>query len=527
MAGEFDDLIPQGAAPAGGGGTFDDLVPTGPTPEQQRSERLRKIARAGLSQTPGASDLYSDAFTLGLMKPVSGLATGAANWATGKSGFGEGYQAGTGAYQEMLDEASKNAGWGGTAANVAGSITAGGPARGIVQQGLGRLIGQTATLGGIEGAARSSEDLASAAKGAVGGAAAAGTTAGTIGAGLRAPGFRQRRAAAREAARGTPPVELRQQARGLYRQLDEAGVAYDNNQAADLADSAIADLRQNQWSPRGIHAPLNGVIQQIEELRGQPVSLERLQDIREQLGAEAGSNEPQIRRIAGRLIASIDGFVRQVDPAMSAIPGEQIGPMWGEARRLWRAANTAEDIGWRLGKAESRAARTNSGTNVENPIRQNIGQVLDKAEQPRRFNPYSPDEIAQMERVVEGTPTRNFLRGFGNRFGGSGPMAQAQGTVLGTGLGLGSMLSGQEPGAAAMAGAGTYAGLWGAGKAAKLRADRMAENEADALMRLITTGSLEMGPRQVPAGPPTREALARLMREQALARGAGIYAGGL
>lgn len=528
MASKFGGVPVEEERPSGGskfgGVSVEAEAPASPV--DPRIERLRKIARSTLPQDPGAGQLYSDSFTLGLRKPVAGLATGLSNLLTGRSTFGEGYSAGTGSYQDMLDEASKNAGWGGTAAGVAGSLTAGGPARGVIAEAA-PVIRQAIGLGAVEGAARNSEDLGSAAKGAAGGAAVAGLTSAAV-KGVTSvpgvlPGSSARRAAEREAARGTPPDELKQAARSLYKQLDEAGVAYDFHQASDFADNAISDLKQNQWSPEGVHAPLNGIIRQIDELRGQPMSLEKLQSIREQLTAEAGSIEPQVRRIAGRLLGSIDGFVRQVDPALSSIPRDQIGPMWGEARRLWRSANTAADIGWRVGKAEGRGARTNSGTNIDNPIRQNIGAVMDRAEQPGRFNPYNQAEIDQMKVVSEGTPIRNFLRSHGNRFGGSGPLAGVQGTSIGSAAGLLSAFSGQEPTTSALLGIGAAGGLWGTGKLAKMASDRATQNEADALMRLITTGSLEAAPQV--AGPPTRANLAKLLREQQLARGVGVAAG--
>lgn len=505
------------------------LAPPPPTPEEQRAQRLRAIAKASFSSPgfggPGASSIFGDAFTLGLQKPTAGLAEGLGgmlNHALGidpnttPQSFSEGWKAGTGGYQDYLDEAKKNAGWGGTAASIAGGVLAGGPA--AVQQGLWPVVKQAATLGGIEGAARNSEDWQSAAEGGLTNAATAAATAAGLHGLLSLPGWGERRAAAREAARGTPPDVLRQQAQSIYKKLDEAGVAYDANQATDFADNLISDLKQSNWSPQGVHSSLNGIVGQIEDLRGQPMSLEKLQQIRGQLTSESKATEPEVRRIAGRMLGSIDGFVGNENPALSSIPGDQIAPLWGEARRLWRSANTAEDIGWRVGKAESRAARTNSGQNTENAIRQNIGQALDKAEQPRRFNPYNEAELAQMRRVVEGSPIQNALRWTGNQVAGIPAQTIAGGAgMLGLGMGgggvAGSILGGL---------AGTAA-TQGAGHLLKRQAAKMAQNEADNLIRLIATGSLEKAPQML--GPPTRAALAQLMARQAAERGAGLAAG--
>ncbi|RWP05105.1 hypothetical protein [Mesorhizobium sp.] len=523
MAGR-DLLADDPAVPATPGGR-DLLAEPVPTPEQEHAERLRKIARAAMKQQPGAGDIFSDAFTLGLQKPVAGLAEGLGGKVRQLFGgepqtFGEGYQAGTAAYQEMLDEAAKNSGWGGTAAGLAGSLTAGAPAGAAA--GLWPMVRGAMGLGAVEGAARNAEDPVSALIGGATGAGTAGLTAGTIGAATRAPGFRTRRATAREAARGTPPDELRNQSRALFKQLDDAGVAYDNNQSVDLVDNMLSDLHQNGYDPKGAHKVLSdGVINRLEDLRGKPMSLETLQQIRSQASSNATNLDSNVRRIAGRIMSNIDGFVTNETPAVAQMPGSQIAPIWGEARRLWRTANLADDIGWRVGKAERRAASTNSGQNVENAIRQNIRAVVDKAEQPGRYNPYSGPEMAQLQRVVEGTPKQNMLRWLGNQVAGIPAGTVVGGLTAGAGLSHGvdpvsTLLSGG-------AGLGATAAMQGAGHAIKGKSAQIAQDEADALMRLISTGSLDQLP--VAAGPPTRETLARLMREQALARGAGLYAG--
>jgi hypothetical protein len=517
----------------GMGGGFDVGALVGPDPAKQaRAARLRAALKTQMDRTgrtPGSDDLFNDGFTLGAMKPTAGLAEALGGKVRQWAGVGEpqtlaeGYAAGEGAYQDRLDEARANSGWDGTAAGFVGSVLGGGPAG--AAKGLWPVVKQAATLGGIEGAARHSEDLPSAVKGGIESGLTSAATAGTIGTVLKVPGWGSRRAAARAAAQGTAPEALKDEARALYKQLENANIAYDTRQAGQLVNDTMSDLRQNKWSPTGVHAQLNGIIQQIQDLPqgGRPMSLETLQGLREQITSEAGSNEPQIRRIAGRLLGSIDAFVTHVDPAMSSIPREQVAPLWGQARRLWRAANTAEDIGWRVGKAEMRAASTNSGQNAENAIRQNIRGVYDKAAAPRTYNPYNPAEMAQMRRVVEGSRTQNVLRSTGNFLTGipastitglTGAGAAAAG--LGHGIDLGTSLL---AGGAGLAATGA---VQGAGRMVKAKAANMARDEADNLMRLITTGSMEQLPY---AGPPTREALAAIMAKQQAARGAGVFMG--
>lgn len=515
------------AAPAAGG---KDLLAQ--SPQELRADRLKKLARISLDfgrGEPGAMDRFSDSFTWGLMKPVAGLATGASEKFKNlfrpdeeDVTFGEGYQAGTGAYQERLDEAVKKGGWTGTVADVAGSVGSGGPARNALARiTMPRIAGQAATQGAVEGAARNSENLTDATTGAVKGAVTSAVTAAGINQAAKLlPANRAARAAEREAARGPSGADIRTEARNHYRQLDQSGTAYDNNQSVQLADTLRTDLRQNGWDPGGVHASMDKVLNDIEALRGQPMSLETLANLRERVGAAAREGEPQIRRIAGRTLNVIDGFVDQQMPALSQMPGNQVGPMWREARRLWRTAGAVDDMNWRLDKAERRAASTNSGQNTDNAIRQNVRGVQDRATQPGRYNPYTPEELAQMSRVVEGGPMQNALRWTGNQVAG----IPAQ-TVIGGLAGAAGISGAMSPIEAGVTGLAGTALTQGAGHLLKQRAAEMTQDEADTLVRLIATGSRRPY-ASIPQGPPTRANLARLLMEQQAARGGANLASG-
>jgi hypothetical protein len=122
--------------------------------------------------------------------------------------------------------------------------------------------------------------------------------------------------------------------------------------------------------------------------------------------------------------------------------------------------------------------------------------------------------------VVEGRPIQNALREYGNTFGGSGPVPVlsnlGSGGMAGT---LATVLGGAEPTTAGLLAAGIPAGLFATGRAARRTSAGMAQDEADNLMRLITTGSLD----RPPPGPPTRADLARYLA----GRGGVAAAGGV
>ena len=140
--GAYDDipLLPGSVATTGGGGYGDIPVKT---EDELRRKKLRDMARAAMGEA-GAGDLFGNAFTLGLQKPVSGLAQMAGGevgeWFGGEPAtLGERWGAGTGAYQDFMDEARRNSGWAGTGAELAGGVLAGGPARELATQAFTSL----------------------------------------------------------------------------------------------------------------------------------------------------------------------------------------------------------------------------------------------------------------------------------------------------------------------------------------------------------------------------------------------------
>lgn len=504
-----------------------------PTPEEARVARLKNISRGALdfnTAAPGARDLYSDSYTWGLMKPVNALAGAVSGELTGLFGggaepnatFGERWKAGTQAYDERLAEARKNAGWAGTVADIAGSLTSGRPGASIATTGRSVLpvIGQAATQGAVEGAARHSEDVTSALEGAAVGAGTGAVVSGAVGQAAKLlPGARAARATERQAARGPSGGDIRTEARGFYNKLDQAGIAYDNNQSTQLTNDLFTDLKQNGWDPGGIHASLDKILGDMQGLHGKPMSWETLANLRERVSAAAREGDPQIRRIAGRVLNQVDGFVDNNPPALSQL-GQDPGPMWRNARRLWRTAGAVDDMNWRLDKAERRAASSNSGQNVENTIRQNVRGVQDRATQPGKYQPYNADELAQMSRVVEGTPVQNATRWAGNFMSGWPAQMITSAAPLAH-----TLATGGDPTASMLGSLATAAGTYAGGHLLKNASANMARDEADSLVRLIATGSLRPYNTAV-QGPPTREALARLLLQQQAARGTANVASG-
>jgi hypothetical protein len=493
---------------------------------KMRMGRLKKVAETAMLGTratkPGAGDILAHDFSWGLMRPAGGLGgalAGELNELLGRSEpatFGERYTAQEQAYDEMLRQARENSGWLGTGAGLVGSVTSGGPGA-SASASLPKAIAEGTVSSGIQSAAEAEGDLSERAKAGVKGLITGAAGSAILG-GLASRFLNPR--VARDLNRGPSPDVLRTQAKNLFSQLDKAGVAYDPGQAGTLLQGLESELLTAGYNPK-IQTKAAAVVDEFRnKISGnQPLSLNALQDLRQQARAAGASIEPEDRRIAGILMGHIDDFVGNSAPALSVsgMGMRDISSIWKDARSKWRALNNTEDLLWNVSKAERRAASTASGANTENVLRQNIRSVLDRAEQPRRMSPYNEAEIAAMEKVVRGTPTQNFLRATGNRLGGSGPLGMAGSGGVGLGLGAGAIALGFDPQTAAQIGTATAPLLWGAGKAARMTSSRMAEENVDDLIRIVANEGIQ-SPRiqAIMQGPPTRTRLALV---QALGRG--------
>lgn len=238
------------------------------------------------------------------------------------------------------------------------------------------------------------------------------------------------RATAPRAAEAAIPAaeQIRDAARAGYQHPEVAAVQIRPASVEAAADRIAADLNRrgqlNNVAPNTHRA--------LDELRntgntpGLPpgvATVQEIRSVRQNLGELAKEVSPIGRPTseavaagvaARRLDAYLDGL-RQ--PDLVAGNAQRASQILREANRDWAAASKAEDIGTRLTRAERQAAKSGSGSNIDNALRQKISAVLDV---PSRTVGLRPNEIAQAERVVRGTPTGNVLRKVGKLGFGDG-----------------------------------------------------------------------------------------------------------
>lgn len=220
--------------------------------------------------------------------------------------------------------------------------------------------------------------------------------------------------------------ELRAQADDLYR----AGAARPGAEAADVR--TLAGQIDNELSALNIKTPTGRVLAEgnvkrfldvLEDFDGQAMKPEQMQSLRRILTDAAGSADPADRRIGARLLEQFDQW-----------RGQHV-PEYRQADQLYGRMKRAQDVDFRIQKAENRAASSGSGGNTVNATRQNIRQILDN---PKALRGYSPDEIAAMRQIVRGSPGVNAMRNVGKLSPTSGALP-----LLGslTGIGVAPQLT--------------------------------------------------------------------------------------
>jgi len=240
------------------------------------------------------------------------------------------------------------------------------------------------------------------------------------------------RAAAAAAHTAVPTSdELRVAAQAGYNNPIVTALEIKPAAVATKADDIISDL--NRMGFRERNAPNTYAV--VEDLKdpigfspttgGTAAKVADFDSVRKELNTYAGERnsigKPTAEASAAqRAIGHIDDFLDNISPA-DVIKGDpkQASQILQEARGNWSAASHIDDIDTRLTRAERQAAKAGTGSNIDNAIRQKISAVLDVT---GRTRGYTPEEIAQMERVVRGTPTSNLMRVLG-KFGVSGGLS--------------------------------------------------------------------------------------------------------
>lgn len=284
-----------------------------------------------------------------------------------------------------------------TAAKIVGGTAALAPVAAIAPVAMG-LEGTTAqmlakgalsggAIGGTDAAVRGENPVQGALFGAAGGAAA-GPAGKVIG-----------KALTPKAETALPVKDLEEAASKVYNSPEIKALNLNPDVVRDVSTKAQQELLMDGHRPVSGSAPRTfNILQDI--VPGDGVSAVKVDDLRaarralQEVAGETHEFKPTPdARAATKSIGWIDEIL------------DRAAPQLREANANWAAAQAARQVDTKLIKADHRAARTGSGTNIENTMRQEADKIgnrgLTQAERDLR------------DQIVEGTFSRNALRKVG------------------------------------------------------------------------------------------------------------------
>lgn len=238
----------------------------------------------------------------------------------------------------------------------------------------------------------------------------------------------------RQAKPPTPTAdELKAAAEKGYDTVRNMGVDYKADAVAEMARNLKSSLEQDgilaELAPN-THTFLDKLASPPE---GSVANVSGLEAARRAFGKVGQNfNNPTDQLAAGRAQRGLEEFIETANPeAVAAGSGEGVAKALSEARgnyAAYKRSDKLDDTAWR---ADLAASSANSGTNLDNAIRQRVKSILFSDKQSSGF---TPEELDILERIVRGSAPANTARKIGNLLGGGG--------------GLGSVVAGGVSGGA-------------------------------------------------------------------------------
>lgn len=284
----------------------------------------------------------------------------------------------------------------------------------------------------------------------------------------------------------------------MYTGADAEGVMFSNAAAKSMLGDIQNEFAKKSFEPilePGADRVLKVLTQRIEA--GNPMSAEGLKAIKSATNSQFIPGNDRNTMLLKILKGKVDDFTSSPAGAIAGDAQKAAG-MRKEADALWAQKKKIEAVRKALEKGENRAARTGSGGNTENAVKQELAKVIDD---PRKGRGFTPDERSMVEDVVYNQTGRDALR-------------------------LAGKLSPFKHGGAAAIGAGglmiepiTAATVMAGGTAAKLLGNAIQRSKAKQIEKLIAVGGNRAN---LPRPTATQKAAIEAIRRALLVGGATV-----
>ena len=235
----------------------------------------------------------------------------------------------------------------------------------------------------------------------------------------------------------TPSAEaLKTAAKGQYDDLTKSGLEYSLSSVDDLSRSIQDDLAREGLGDVGspqTYATLRALQKAPEGAQSVPFGT-GLHPAIKQLGRvkSIDSPDPVSAKIARNRIME---FLEDGGDAGIVSGPSGAGTKLKTANKNYAGAKRSEMLQGLDYASTLRAKAANSGGNKANKTRGRLASLLSNKGSARDRSGFSPEEIAQMEGIVEGSVGANTARAVGNRLGGGGGLGSNVASMMGVGVG--------------------------------------------------------------------------------------------
>ena len=520
----FDDIVPQNAAPSGGRLNFDDLVPQ----QASSSDIAADVAKSGgigvLKGTIGLAGLPAELGDVGahgidlatrfiqrkLGLPESAPYNSDQPTLLGKlpdsAAIRSGIEQETGPLYEPKTTAGKYAE---TVGSFAPAVL-GGP-ESLGARLLGRVVapGLASEAAGQATEGTAAEPIARIGGAVLGGVGAAGALRGLMRSADTVPSAEELQSAINGPGRGynSPAVQdLRLAPEAMGRLADNINADLLRNKIDPLNAPNVSRTINQLGSGARFEEPatqtntvLSGPGYHIADDVTQPAPYQ-IADI--DLARQSLGDAPfEERRAAAIARSAIDNYLGNI-PQSDVVSGNAAAANRAltDARGNVASLKRATDVSDALQRAENQAGSIASGHGFENATRQQLRPILNQKQGVSKvpgFEDYTDDELAALKGSVNGSFLRNTIRDVGNQLGRGGGLGNIS-------AGLGAGVTAHEAGADPLTSIGLGLSAMAGGRALGGLANRMTAAEAERMAALLRSRSplgAQMRANAPPAAP--------------------------
>lgn len=194
--------------------------------------------------------------------------------------------------------------------------------------------------------------------------------------------------------------QLSQAVDKAYEAARQAGVTYTDKSMTNFVNGLGLMMKSERLNPLR-HPKAASMLDEIASLKGQPQTLESLDQLRQVIYRDvANANDQSEARLGKKMIEALDNYISS-NPAAD--------PFIKPARELFMRKAKIKAVSEAAESANLQNGPRYFGGNEANAIRQKLRPFIDPTAA-KKIGNLTPDEQAALRTVVKGTPTQNAAR---------------------------------------------------------------------------------------------------------------------